>query len=92
MPDFLIERVMPGVSGLSASDLRQTSQLSFAKMQEEFPTLRWLQSYATDETLYCVYRAPDEVTIREYAKGSPLPVHKISEIRVTLDPATLDDS
>jgi hypothetical protein len=92
MPEFLIERVMPGVSRLDVGDLKRTSRLSFAQMQDAFPMLRWLHSYATDDILYCVYRAPDEATIREYAKGSSLPIHKISEIRVTLDPATLDDS
>ena len=91
MPDFLIERVMPGVARLSVSDLKATSRLSFASMQEAFPMLRWLHSYATDDILYCVYRAPNEDMIREYAKGSSLPVHRISEIRVMLDPDTLED-
>jgi hypothetical protein len=58
MPDFLIERVMPGVGRLSVSDLKATSRLSYATMQEAFPMLRWLHSYATDDILYCVYRAP----------------------------------
>ena len=91
MPDFLIERVMPGVATLSVSDLKATSRLSFATMQEAFPMLRWLHSYATDDILYCVYRAPSEEMIREYASRSTLPVHKISEVRVTLDPTTLED-
>jgi hypothetical protein len=92
MPDFLIERVMPGVGRLSVSDLKATSRLSYATMQETFPMLRWLHSYATDDILYCVYRAPTEEMIREYAAHSTLPVQKISEVRVTLDPTTLDDS
>ncbi len=49
---------MPGVGRLSVSDLKATSRLSYATMQEAFPMLRWLHSYATDDILYCVYRAP----------------------------------
>jgi hypothetical protein len=52
MPDFLVERVMPGVGRLSVSDLKATSRLSYATMQETFPMLRWLHSYATDDILY----------------------------------------
>jgi hypothetical protein len=92
MPDFLVERVMPGVARLSVTDLKATSRISFAQMQEAYPMLRWVRSYATDDILYCVYRAPSEEMIREYAKGSTFPVHKISEIRVILDPETLEDS
>jgi len=65
MPDFLIERVMPGVGALDVDDLKATSRLSWALMKEQFPAIEWLQSYATDDTLYCIYRAPDEAVVRD---------------------------
>ena len=91
MPEFLIERVMPGVAALDMADLKQASRLGMAMLQEQFPSIQWLQSYATKDILYCVYRAPDEEVIRQYASRSTLPVHRISEVHATLDPATLED-
>jgi hypothetical protein len=56
------------------------------------PIDQWVQSYATDDILYCVYRAPNEDVIREYARGSTLPVHRISEVRAKIDPTTIGDT
>ena len=89
MPEFLVERIMPGVAQLSLGDLKQTSQLGMAMLREHYPEIHWQRSYATDDILYCVYEAPSEEMIREYARGSTLPVHKISEVRATLDPQTV---
>lgn len=80
---------MPGVGSLDIKDLKQTSRMGMARLREQFPEIEWLESYATDDILYCVYSAPSEAMIREYASGSTLPVHKISEVRVTLTPATV---
>ena len=89
MAEFLVERIMPGVGGLSLDDLKQTSRMGMANLRDNFPDIEWLESYATDGILYCIYRAPSEAMIREYARGSPLPVHRISEVRATLTPATV---
>jgi hypothetical protein len=70
MPEFLIERVMPGVASLDVADLKRTSRLGMAMLREEFPSIQWLHSYATKDILYCVYRAPDEEVIRHYASRS----------------------
>lgn len=89
MPEFLVQRIMPGVAQLSLDDLKETSRMGMAHLRDNFPEVEWLESYATDDILYCVYRAPDEAMIREYARGSTLPVHRISEVRATLTPATV---
>lgn len=90
MAEFLVQRIMPGVAGLSLEDLKQTSRMGMVHLRDNFPDIEWLESYATDDILYCVYRAPSEAMIREYARGSTLPVHKISEVRSTLTPATIE--
>ena len=92
MPEFLVERIMPGVGQLDVSDLKATSRFSWALQQENFPAISWLHSYATDDILYCVYRAPNEEIIREYARSSTLPVHKICRVRATIDPFTIEDT
>lgn len=90
MAEFLVQRVMPGVASLSLEDLKQTSRMGVAHLRENFPDVDWLESYATDDILYCIYRAPNEAIIREYARGSTLPVHKISQVHATLTPATIE--
>lgn len=90
MAEFLVQRIMPGVAGLNLADLKQTSLLGMAHLRDNFPDIEWVESYATDDILYCIYRAPSEAIIREYASGSTLPVHKISEVHATLTPATVD--
>lgn len=91
MAEFLVQRIMPGVAGLSLDDLKETSRMGMAHLRDKFPEIEWLESYATDDILYCIYRAPSEAMIREYALASTLPVHKISEVRASLTPATVED-
>ena len=90
MPEFLIERVMPGVSALEIDDLKQTSKAGLNVLEEQFPEIHWLQTYVTKDALYCVYQAPNEEVLRRYTDKSTLPVHRISEVRATIDPATLE--
>ena len=90
MADFLVQRMMPGVGGLSLDDLKRSSRMGMAHLRDNFPEVEWVESYATDDILYCIYRAPNEDMIRDYAHGSALPVHKISEVRTTLTPASVE--
>ena len=90
MPLFLVQRIMPGVAKLDLDDLKRSSRMGMAHLRDNFPDIDWVETYATDDILYCVYRAPSEEMIREYARGSTLPVHKIWEVRATLTPATVD--
>lgn len=91
MADFLVQRIMPGVARLSLDDLKQSSRMGMAHLRDNFPQIEWVESFATDDILYCIYRAPDEEMIREYARGSTLPVHKISEVQTILNPTSIDD-
>jgi hypothetical protein len=49
MPEFLIEREMPGVGQLSASDLKHASQTSCSVLEELGPRTQWVQSWVTDD-------------------------------------------
>jgi hypothetical protein len=91
MAEFLVQRIMPGVAGLNLDDLKETSRMGMAHLRDNFPEIEWLESYATDDILYCIYRAPSEAMIRAYAHGSTLPVHRISEVRAMFTPATIED-
>ena len=90
MPEFVIEREMPGVGQLHPDDLRHASQTSCSIIDELGPRIQWVQSWVTDNKLYCIYRAPDEELIREHAKRGGFPVNKVSQIRSTISPMTAE--
>ena len=90
MPQFVIEREMPGVGELTPQDLKMASQTSCSVLNDLGPQIQWVHSYVTDDKIYCVYRAPSEDMIREHAERGGLPANRISQIRTTIDPTTAE--
>jgi hypothetical protein len=90
MPKFLIEREIPGAGQLSSAELQGISQKSCSVLNKIGPTIQWLESYITDEKIYCVYIAPDEETIRKHAEQGGFPANKISQIKSIIDPTTAE--
>jgi Protein of unknown function (DUF4242) len=90
MPQFVIEREMPGVGKLSQSDLKGASQGSCTVIRNLGPDIQWVHSYVTDDKIYCVYRAPSEDLIRKHAETAGFPANKIARVRATIDPTTAE--
>jgi hypothetical protein len=88
MPKFVIEREIPGAGKLSAADLHAISQKSCGVLQNMGPKIQWLQSYVTDNKIYCVYIAPDEATVREHAKQGGFPANSVAKVMTVIDPTT----
>jgi hypothetical protein len=88
MPQFVIEREIPGAGNLSDAELQVVARKSAAVLQEMGPEIKWLHSYVTGDKVYCVYLAPDEETVREHARRSGLPANRISAVRRLIDPDT----
>ena len=90
MPQFVIERDMPGVGKLGSSDLQGASQTSCTVLRDLGPDIQWVQSYVTDDKIYCVYRAPSEDLIRQHAETAGFPANSISQVRAMIDPTTAE--
>ena len=90
MPQFVIEREMPGVGDLSGGDLKGASQTSCSVLRDLGPEIQWVHSYVTDDKIYCIYRAPSEELIRQHADTAGFPANSISQVRATIDPTTAD--
>jgi len=90
MPQFVIERNMPGVGKASATDLKAASQTSCSVLRDLGPEIQWVHSYVTDDKLYCVYRAPNAEIIREHAKRGGFPADKVSQVHTVIDPTTAE--
>jgi len=86
MPEFVIEREMPGAGQMSEEEVRDASIRSLEILKELGPQIQWLHSYVTDDRLYCVYLAPDEAAIKEHARQLGVPANRISAVRRLIDP------
>lgn len=90
MPKFVIEREIPGAGKLSAAELNGISQKSCGVLRKMGSHIQWLESYVTDDKVYCVYIAPDADAIREHALQGGFPANKISVVRTMIDPTTAE--
>ena len=90
MPKYIIEREIPGAGALSAQDLQGISQKSCGILNDMGPKIQWVESYVTDDKIYCVYIAPDEATIKQHAESGGFPANRVSEIKTMIDPTTAE--
>jgi hypothetical protein len=89
MPQYVIEREVPGAGSLTKAEIQEMSLRSLQTLGEMGPQIQWLHSYVTEDKVYCVYIAPDEDTIREHARRAGLPADRVAAVRRLLDPAKL---
>ena len=90
MPKYLIERELPGAGRLTHAELQAISRKSCEVLQALGPDIQWVQSYVTDDRIYCVYISPDPEMILEHARCGGFPANRISEVRAGIDPTTAE--
>ena len=90
MPKYVIEREIPEAGKLSGEQLRAISQKSCGVLQNLGPQIQWIESYVTDDKIYCVYIAPNEEMVREHAKQGGFPANRVSEVKQVIDPTTAE--
>ena len=91
MPKFVIEREIPGAGNLNAQELQSVSQTSCNVLQKLGPQIQWVQSYVTDNKLYCVYVADNEELVHEHARLGGFPANHVAKVKTIIDPTTADD-
>jgi len=92
MPKFVIERQIPNAGQLTPAQLAAVAQTSCGVLRAMGPQIQWVQSYVTDDIVYCVYIAPDEAAIREHAQKGGFPASRVSQVRNVIDPTTAEQS
>ena len=90
MPQYLIQRDIPGAGKLSSAELKAISQKSREVLSEMGPQIQWVESYVTGDQIHCIYRAPNEEMVREHARRGGFPANKVSEIKTVIDPTTAE--
>ena len=90
MPKYVIERELPGAGKLSKEELRAISQKSVGVLRDMGPEIQWVQSYVSDDKIYCVYNAPSPELVKQHATCGGFPANRISQVRAVIDPVTAE--
>jgi hypothetical protein len=92
MPKFVIEREIPGIGSASAEQVQAIAQKSCSVLNNLGPQIQWLQSFVTDNKIYCVYIAPNEEMVREHAQQGGFPANSVAQVRRVIDPTTSESA
>jgi hypothetical protein len=90
MPKYVIERELPGAGKLSADDLKAISQKSCGVIRNLGPAIQWVESFVTEDKIYCVYNAPNKEMIMEHAMQGGFPANRVEEVKNIISPTTAE--
>jgi hypothetical protein len=88
MKKFVIERDFPGAGTLTPEELKAISESSCEVVSQLGKPYHWIQSFVTDDKIYCIHIAENEDMIREHARLGRFPANIISEVKAVIDPTT----
>ena len=87
IPNFVVEKSMPGLGQLSPFQRDQSVRRSCSTLHGVAPDVEWIQSYITDDKCYCVFRAPSEQVLRDLIEQWELPQPlSIAEVHEVIGP------
>ncbi len=90
MPKYVIEREIPGAGNIPPRELQAISQKSCGVLKGLGPQIQWVQSFVTDDKIYCIYIAPDRETVLEHARQGGFPANSVAQVRSVIDPTTAE--
>ena len=88
MKKFIIERDLPGAGKLSDHELHDIAKITCETVDKMGKPYHWLESFVTDDKMFCVHVAQDEEVIKEHSSKAGFPVNSIREVRTIIDPTT----
>ena len=88
MPKYVIERELPGAGNLSDQEIKAISNKSCQVLNQLGPQIQWVESFVTDDKIYCVYISPNKEMIEKHAAEGGFPANKISEVKRIIDPTS----
>jgi len=90
MPKYVIEREIPNAGSLTQDQILGISQKSCSVLKNLGPQIQWIESYVTQDKIYCVYIAQNEAMVREHAKQGGFPANRVSEVKRIIDPTSAE--
>jgi hypothetical protein len=86
MKKFVVERNLPGAGNLSPEEIQTLSRTSNEVISKLGKPYHWIQSFITEDKIYCIHIAESEEVVREHARLGKFPIHTISEVKAIIDP------
>ena len=90
MPKYVIEREIPGAGSIPPADLQAISQKSCSVLSGLGPQIQWVESFVTDDKIYCIYIAPNREMVLEHARQGGFPANSVDEVKTMIDPTTAE--
>jgi hypothetical protein len=88
MKKFVVERVLPGAGILTPQELQAMAETSVEVAHRMGKPYHWIESFVTDDKIYCILIAESEEVVREHARLAKFPINTISEVQAVIDPLT----
>ncbi len=92
MPQFIIERKIPGANTLSPQELQDISAKSNAVVAGLGEPSSWVTSYVAGDKIYCVHEAESAEAIFRHAHEGGFPADNVTEVAAIIDPSTAIDA
>jgi hypothetical protein len=91
MPQYVIERTVPGAGQMGPADLQQLAAQSNKVLRDLGTDIQWVQSYVVADKIVCVYNATGEDIIREHGRCGGFPVDAVYKVEAVINPTTGED-
>ena len=88
MKKFIIERNLPGAGNLSPEELQNIARHSCEIVCTIGKPYHWIQSFVTEDKIYCIHIAESEEVVREHARLGKFPINNVTEVKSVIDPLT----
>jgi len=90
MPRFIVERDIRNLGKRTELELRAAALNTCNVIQQLGPKIQWVESFVTNDKMYCVYLATDENLVREHAQRGGFPANRISIVKTVIGPTTAE--
>jgi len=88
MKKYIIERDLPGAGKLTKNELKDIAKMSCQTVEDMAKPYHWLETFVTQDKLFCVHIAENEDVIREHSVRAGFPIKSIREVSGMIDATT----
>jgi hypothetical protein len=88
MKKFIVERTIPGAGAMTQSELAAITKKSTQVANDLDKPYHWIQSYVTDDKVFCVHIAPDKETVLKHSAMTSIPADNVYKVCSVIDPST----
>jgi hypothetical protein len=88
MHTYVIERDIPGAGQFTPEKLKTIAKTSCSVLKDMGPGIQWIQSYVSENKIFCIYKAENIEMLKEHAQKGGFPINNVYEVSSVIGPAT----